>query len=332
MAPAVLRAAAVAPRGMAAAVNVPIARRISESARRGEDPPIHKQMHDSSIVHFKQTNTYTNLSGVVERPEWRNPFGQAVWSAEEVESVAVTHKEPNDFSDQVAYQLVRFMRAAFDALAGFYTGPADENKYLNRIVFLETVAAVPGMVGAMIRHLRSLRRMERDHGWLKTLLEEAENERMHLLTFLRLKEPGPVFRFCVIVTQGVFFNGFFLSYLLSPKTCHRFVGFIEEEAVRTYTKIIEDIDAGKLPLFVDLKAPRIAKNYWALSEDAKFRDLILAVRADEANHREVNHAFADMHAEGREDAFSPFIDGYKPIGSPTDAKQVEAIAEKTAQQ
>ncbi len=27
------------------------------------------------------------------------------------------------------------------------------------------------MVGAMIRHLNSLRRMERDHGWIHTLLE-----------------------------------------------------------------------------------------------------------------------------------------------------------------
>lgn len=33
----------------------------------------------------------------------------------------------------------------------------------------------------MLRHFRSLRRMERDHGWIGALLEEAENERMHLL-------------------------------------------------------------------------------------------------------------------------------------------------------
>lgn len=30
---------------------------------------------------------------------------------------------------------------------------------------------VSGMVGAMIRHLNSLRRMERDYGWIHTLLE-----------------------------------------------------------------------------------------------------------------------------------------------------------------
>lgn len=39
-----------------------------------------------------------------------------------------------------------------------------------RIIFLETVAGVPGMVAAMTRHLHSLRRMQRDYGWIHTLL------------------------------------------------------------------------------------------------------------------------------------------------------------------
>ena len=60
----------------------------------------------------------------------------------------------------------------------------------------------PGMIGAMVRHLKSLRRMTRDHGWMHTLLEEAENERMHLLTALELRRPGPLFKIAVIGTQG----------------------------------------------------------------------------------------------------------------------------------
>ena len=56
-------------------------------------------------------------------------------------------------------------------LAGYSFGRVDERGWLTRIAFLETVAGVPGMVGAMIRHLNSLRRMERDHGWIHTLLE-----------------------------------------------------------------------------------------------------------------------------------------------------------------
>lgn len=38
-------------------------------------------------------------------------------------------------------------------------------------------------------------------GWIHTLLEEAENERMHLLTFMHLKQPGILFRLAVLFTQ-----------------------------------------------------------------------------------------------------------------------------------
>ena len=58
------------------------------------------------------------------------------------------------------------------------------------------------MVGAMVRHLVSLRRFKRDQGWIHTLLEEAENERMHLMTAMRVGNPGLVMRGFVAVTQG----------------------------------------------------------------------------------------------------------------------------------
>ena len=84
---------------------------------------------------------------------------------------------------------------------------------------------VPGFAAAMIRHLHSLRRMQRDHGWIHTLLEEAENERMHLMTFLQLRKPGPIFRFTVIFAQYIFTAGFFTAYLISPKFCHRYTSY-----------------------------------------------------------------------------------------------------------
>ena len=85
---------------------------------------------------------------------------------------------------------------------------------------------VPGFAAAMIRHLHSLRRMQRDHGWIHTLLEEAENERMHLMTFLSLRHPGPFFRFSVLFTQYVFTALFSMAYLISPRFCHRYVFLI----------------------------------------------------------------------------------------------------------
>ena len=41
----------------------------------------------------------------------------------------------------------------------------------------------------MLIHLKSLRKIEDDKGWIKTLLEEAENERMHLMTFIHIAKP-----------------------------------------------------------------------------------------------------------------------------------------------
>jgi len=79
-------------------------------------------------------------------------------------------------------------------------------------------------------------------GWIETLLEESFNERMHLLIFLKMAEPGWFMKLAVIGAQGVFFNAMFISYLISPRTCHRFVGYLEEEAVLTYTREIKDID------------------------------------------------------------------------------------------
>jgi ubiquinol oxidase len=37
----------------------------------------------------------------------------------------------------------------------------------------------------------------------------------------------------VLGAQGVMYNILFFSYLISPKTVHRFVGALEEEATRT---------------------------------------------------------------------------------------------------
>ena len=37
--------------------------------------------------------------------------------------------------------------------------------------------------------------------------------------------------------------------------------------------------------------------------DATFRDLLLAIRMDEATHREVNHTFANL----KEDDYNPYV-------------------------
>jgi hypothetical protein len=177
------------------------------------------------------------------------------------------------------------------------------------------------MVGGMLRHLHSMRRMKRDNGWIETLLEESYNERMHLLTFLKMAEPGWFMRLMVLGAQGVFFNAMFFSYLISPRTCHRFVGYLEEEAVLTYTREIEDIDAGKLPMWEKMDAPDIAVHYWKMPEGKRsMRDLLLYIRADESKHREVNHTLGNLDQKNDP---NPYVSQYKNTDEPHPTKGIE---------
>ena len=102
----------------------------------------------------------------------------------DIETINVTHHKPTNFRDWWAKFSVTSIRFGFDLLTRFNEDKMTERQCLNRVIFLETIAGVPGMVGAMTRHLRSLRNLKRDHGWIHHLLEEAENERVHLFIFL----------------------------------------------------------------------------------------------------------------------------------------------------
>lgn len=192
------------------------------------------------------------------------------------------HHLPDNFSDRIAFRLTKFLR--------FFADTFFSRRYGHRAVVLETVAGVPGMVGGILHHLRSLRRMEDDNGWIHTLLGEAENERMHLMAFIQIAQPNWLERMVIVIAQVIFFTSFFLLYIISSRTAHRLVGYFEEEAVYSYTEYLAEVDSGRLE---NVPAPQIAIDYWKLPPDARLRDLIIAVRADEAEHRDVNHEFAN---------------------------------------
>ncbi|ANG63501.1 oxidase [Marinobacterium aestuarii] len=192
------------------------------------------------------------------------------------------HRTPVGLSDRLALGFTKFLR--------FFADIFFAKRYGHRAVVLETIAGVPGMVAGTLRHLRALRTMENDDGWIQTLLNEAENERMHLMTFVHIAKPSKFERFLILMAQGIFYNFFFMVYLCSPRIAHRIVGYFEEEAVYSYTEYLADIDNG---VSENVVAPQIAIDYWNLAPDARLRDVVLAVRNDEAHHRDVNHQFSD---------------------------------------
>jgi len=197
------------------------------------------------------------------------------------------HHEPQDLSDRIALLITKCLRFGADL---FFA-----KRYGHRAVVLETVAAVPGMVGATITHLSCLRRMVNDDGWIRTLMDEAENERMHLMTFVEIARPTTFERLVVLLAQGSFYICYFLLYLASRRTAHRMVGYFEEEAVLSYTLYLDEIESGRMS---NPPAPAIAKRYWNLADGATLADVVMAVRADEVLHREVNHGLATDLRQG----------------------------------
>jgi ubiquinol oxidase len=193
------------------------------------------------------------------------------------------HYMPENMSDRVAFAFTKFLRLVADV---FF-----KKKYGHRAVVLETVAAVPGMVAGMLMHLKSLRKMEDDRGWIKLLLEEAENERMHLMTFIQVAKPTSLERFIIIAAQLVFIVMYSIIYLVSQRTAHRIVGYFEEEAVFSYTDYLKELESGRIK---DQLAPKIAIDYWNLPLHSTLKDVVRVVRDDEAGHRDVNHSFANL--------------------------------------
>jgi len=256
--------------------------------------------------HFKATSTKHPL-GIGKCSVEYLAGGHQLYTPEELD-VKLTHTPPKTLTDKAAYASVRLLRVGFDTATRWNVGELTQKKIMLRAIFLETIAAVPGFVGAMFRHFRALRTMERDGGWTNLLLEEAENEKMHLLAFIKMYEPGFAFRMAVIGGQVVFATFFGTMYVLNPTYCHRLVGYVEEEACSTYTKIIGGIEAApegsELGAWRTEIAPAIGRAYWHLGETGTVLDLMLAIRADEANHRDVNHLAAGM----KPGQINPFFD------------------------
>lgn len=146
------------------------------------------------------------------------------------------------------------------------------------------------------------------------MLEEAENERMHLVVCIKVFEASWLTRLMVLAGQCVMTPLLLGVYIVQPKAVHRFVGYLEETAVHTYCNVLNHLETPGTLLhsaWHTTPAPEIAKAYWHLPRDAKLLDALKCMMADEANHRDVNHTFASLKTDDpnpfllthKEDAF-----------------------------
>ena len=184
--------------------------------------------------------------------------------------------------DRFAKSMTMFFR--------FFADTFFAKRYGHRAVVLETIAGVPGMIGGMLTHLRSLRKMERGNGaMIQELLDEAVNERKHLMFFIEIAQPNWFERFLITAAQLIFWHFYLAMYLISPSTSHKMIAYFEEEAVRSYTEYLHLIENKQIE---NVPAPQLAIDYYGMPQDAKLWNMIKHVRADEQRHSEANHRMA----------------------------------------
>ena len=172
----------------------------------------------------------------------------------------------------------------------FFADTFFARRYGHRAVVLETIAGVPGMVAGMLIHLRSLRRMERGNGtMIQEMLDEAVNERKHLMFFIEVAKPNIIERSHIVVAQCILWHFYLVFYIVAPKTAHKMIAYFEEEAVRSYTEYLELIESGQIE---NVPAPQLAIDYYGLPQDAKLWNMVQCVRADEQRHSDANHKLA----------------------------------------
>tara|TARA_B100000614_G_scaffold155091_1_gene137389 strand:- start:4158 stop:4772 length:615 start_codon:yes stop_codon:yes gene_type:complete len=186
-------------------------------------------------------------------------------------------------SDWFAIFMTKFFR--------FFADTFFAKRFGHRAVVLETIAGVPGMVAGMWIHLKSLRQMKTGYGpMIRELLDEAENERMHLMFFIEIAKPNLLERLLVIFAQSIFWIFYFLLYVFFPRTAHRMIHYFEDEAVKSYTEYLNLVNKGEIE---NKAAPLIAIEYYDLKKDARLSDLIIKVREDEIKHSKKNYDFSN---------------------------------------
>lgn len=284
-------------------------------------PVVNKQRYYSPSSHVTKKKTFTAWAPMtashthsqtslkeekIADHSWRQV--NRIWSDEDLEekmdSRTLKHV-PVTLSDKIMSTFMKTLYVSFNTITGYQAKDPSPKSIEWRLIILESFAGVPGMLAAAFRHFYSLRTLQRDHGSIYTFLEEAENERMHLLVCLKMFNASTLTKALVVGAQLSMTPVLMLTYMISPAAMHRFVGYLEETAVETYGNIVEHCETEGTKLHKEwstLDAPEIAKVYWSLEDNATWVTCLKHMLADEAHHRDVNHTFATL-PEGSDNPF-----------------------------
>merc|ERR1739848_985229 len=196
---------------------------------------------------------------------------------------ASNHVAPKKASDYIFFGILRFAYNSFNYITGFDKNDPTPESMRTRLILLESVAGIPPFVMAGYRHFRSLRNLAYDGGRIYTHLEEAENERMHLVSCMQIFEAGSLMKASVFSVQIVACPAFFMLCCAKPQWLNRFVGYLEELACETYSTVLDHCNNPDKKLYKawhDKPAPPVALEYWKLKEGTTWPEVLLYIYAD----------------------------------------------------
>lgn len=286
------------------------------------------------LAFARAATPYSSFSTMGSPPPNETKFGGAyhlqnhVWTDEEIEKCLASKDkkyQPQTMSDHFVVNVMRTLYHTFNFITGYKEDNPTTRSIEWRLIVLESFAGVPGFLAAAFRHFYSLRTLKKNEPFIFTLLEEANNERMHLLVCLKQFNAGMFTRFLVMGAQFTMVPFLMALYAVYPPAMHRFVGHLEETAVHTYANIIKSIETPGTHLnkdWVDLPAPQMAIDYWMLPKDADWLLVMKHVLADEAHHRDVNHGIASLGLDPQE---NPFLEEHQQDFDRAALKRTEEI-------
>ena len=176
--------------------------------------------------HFRKNKEFHPLNPRKEA----NALPHPIWTKEELDSSInnLHYHKPSSISDYLVY----YLRSGLYHSSNFFSGYNEQNPTVEsvkrRLIIVESVASIPSFIAATFRHFGSIWTLRKDYGWLPALLEEAENERMHLIICLDRFQTPKYARVMVYGAQFLFAPMVFFIYLVNPKTLYRFNGYLEE--------------------------------------------------------------------------------------------------------
>jgi ubiquinol oxidase len=194
------------------------------------------------------------------------------------------HHSPQTAGDLLALGVVKVASAAVAPIFRTHPGRAS--------VLKETMAILPPLTaaaGLLLEAGRSGKHRVEDDARIHDLLETAKAHRARLLAFRRILPATTAERLAISFAQVVLGPIYWMLYQVFPRFSHRMVAYMNEFNITAYQKYMEQLRSGAVENVI---APIYAVEHWHLPASARLTDLVEAIQADEAHHRDANHALA----------------------------------------